>query len=114
MRKELQNPKFIEYLRTLPCVVTGKFLVVPHHIIVGNEIGRIMKNDNIAVPIWPPLHNSENTSIHLITISSLTKPIPKAFEEMRLTKNQLFKIEHGIDLYETAIKLREEYAEANL
>lgn len=109
MRKELTNPKYIEWIRTQPCVVTGFSGVVPHHIIVGNEIGRIMKNDNIAVPMHPPLHNSLNTSIHLITIRSLTKPIPKELEGLRLTKNQLFKIEHGIDLHETALRLREEY-----
>lgn len=108
----MKNPKYIDHLRTLPCCVTGFFGVVVHHIIVGNEIGRMMKDDNLAVPLWPPLHNELNTSIHLITPRSLTKPIPE--ESQRLTKNQLFKREHGIDLYETALKLREEYGTTNL
>jgi len=107
MRKELTNPKYIEYLRSLPCVATGFFDVVLHHIIVGNEIGRIMKNDNIAVPIWPPLHNELNDSIHFI--SEREVDIPEELKGQRLTKNQLFNIKHGVDLYEIALKLRKEY-----
>ena len=107
MRKELTNPKYIEWIRTQPCVVTGFSGVVPHHIIVGNEIGRLDKNDNIAVPMWPPLHNERNDSIHFI--SEREVDMPEELKGQRLTKNKLFKIKHGIDLFETAIRLREEY-----
>lgn len=56
-QKTPKSPKYLKYVRTLPCVVTGKSPVEAHHLIGHHEGGMGMKSsDYYAIPLSPEIH----------------------------------------------------------
>ena len=82
--KTFRSPKYLEFVRTLPCVVCGAHGVEAHHAITGG-VG-IKGSDGFAIPLCP-LHHREHDNRGKVT----------------------FYREHNLDRWELVARTLEKY-----
>lgn len=65
--KRINNPLHLQFIRRLPCIITGMTAeTVAHHITVGRyRMGR-KEDDSLTVPLSDSLHNIHPESLHMI------------------------------------------------
>lgn len=90
--KPRKLPKYVQWLHSKPCIITGQTGVIVHHLTSLGH-GRITRNDRWCVPLIEELHAAGNR---------------KAVHEIGWQNFQRF---WEIDLVETADRLWAEYQE---
>ena len=56
--QRVKSKRYLDYVRSLPCVITGKDYVHAHHLIGHGEGGMGLKSsDLLAFPLCPELHD---------------------------------------------------------
>lgn len=103
----MKDKDYLDHVAMQPCLICGHRSNI-HHIIHGPDKGRVGRTDALIVPLCQLHHQDQVYGIH-----GTLKGKPDEFNQ-RQGPNQLFKNMYGIDLYETALRLREEYGTANI
>lgn len=94
MPKPRKYPRYVEWLHSQPCVVTGRLPVEAHHLTRLAPMNRMTRNDRYMVPLSPDLHNFGRESVHV----------------MGVTK---FEALHGVDLTEAAERYWNKWEQEN-
>jgi hypothetical protein len=79
----------------LGCLVCGEAATIHHVTGYADRMGRISRDDWLVVPLCPPHHQA--------VFDSSSMPI-----SVEMLGHRGFYMEHGIDLYTEAVRLRDE------
>lgn len=64
---EIRNPEYLQFIRRLPCIITGLTAeTIAHHVRVGLNRGAKKPGDDRCVPLSDSLHNIHTGSLHMI------------------------------------------------
>lgn len=89
---DAEERRYMAWIASLPCLVTGKQPVQVHHVTASIHGGRIARSHKRIVPLCPEMHQHDHGKLSVERLGH------KGFYEV-----------HGVDLLAEAERLWEEY-----
>ena len=100
----IAGSKYLDWIASQGCLVCGQAAEV-HHVIVGDDYGRLPKDDKLVVPLCPHHHRDTQHGIHGV--------LKVKHVGTRLTANQRFNMIYGVNCFKRAKRLRRKWEREN-